>query len=74
MNTTQPTANTQIKKDGPYLVNGALRLNEQHIVTNAEGESLDYRDGKNYEVRNRVTLCRCGRSNNKPFCDGSHAA
>jgi CDGSH-type Zn-finger protein len=31
-------------------------------------------DGREYEVRNRVTLCRCGRSNNKPLCDGSHAA
>lgn len=29
-------------------------------------------DGEAYEVRNRVTLCRCGRSANKPFCDGSH--
>ena len=29
-------------------------------------------DGKTYTVRNRVTLCRCGRSHNKPFCDGSH--
>lgn len=29
-------------------------------------------DGKAYTIRNRVTLCRCGRSGNKPFCDGSH--
>ena len=31
-------------------------------------------DGFAYEVRNRVTLCRCGASKHKPFCDGSHAA
>jgi len=29
-------------------------------------------DGFEYEVRNRMTLCRCGVSKNKPFCDGSH--
>lgn len=29
-------------------------------------------DGEEYEVRNRVALCRCGRSGNKPFCDASH--
>ena len=31
-------------------------------------------DGKTYEIRNRLTLCRCGRSDNKPFCNGAHAA
>jgi CDGSH-type Zn-finger protein len=31
-------------------------------------------DGFEYEVRTRQTLCRCGRSENKPFCNGSHAA
>ncbi|MBE0477451.1 MAG: CDGSH iron-sulfur domain-containing protein [Coriobacteriia bacterium] len=31
-------------------------------------------EGRPYEVRNRVTLCRCGASANKPFCDGSHIA
>jgi hypothetical protein len=30
-------------------------------------------DGHAYEVRNRVTLCRCGKSTNKPFCNGAHA-
>jgi CDGSH-type Zn-finger protein len=29
-------------------------------------------DGFAYEVRNRITLCCCGKSENKPFCDGSH--
>jgi hypothetical protein len=29
-------------------------------------------DGERYEVRNRQTLCRCGHSGNKPFCDGTH--
>jgi CDGSH-type Zn-finger protein len=30
-------------------------------------------DGRELEVRNRVVLCRCGASRNKPLCDGSHA-
>jgi len=29
-------------------------------------------DGFVYEIHNRVVLCRCGGSPNKPFCDGSH--
>lgn len=37
------------------------------------GVTIESADGEAYEVRNRVTLCRCGASANKPFCDGSHA-
>jgi CDGSH-type Zn-finger protein len=33
---------------------------------------IESADGKIYEKRNRVTLCCCGKSLNKPFCDGSH--
>lgn len=36
------------------------------------GITIRSSDGQTYEVRHRVTLCRCGASNNKPFCDGSH--
>jgi len=33
---------------------------------------IESADGNMYEIRNRVTLCRCGKSSNKPFCDSSH--
>ena len=45
---------------GPLWVRGRIKI---------ESES-----GVPYEVRNRVTLCRCGASVNKPFCNGSHAS
>lgn len=48
-----------IRVSGPIWVRGGIRI-----------ESAN---GKNYEIRNRVTLCRCGASSNKPFCDGAHA-
>lgn len=38
------------------------------------GIAIEAADGTRYEVRNRVTLCRCGQSSNKPFCDGTHAS
>ncbi|MFA6269345.1 MAG: CDGSH iron-sulfur domain-containing protein [archaeon] len=36
------------------------------------GVEIKSSDGSIYEKRNRVCLCRCGKSRNKPFCDGSH--
>jgi CDGSH-type Zn-finger protein len=36
------------------------------------GIPIESSDGSLYETRNRVTLCRCGFSHNKPFCDGTH--
>lgn len=42
----------------------------------AEGESLEILDGQGRAFglggRRAITLCRCGASNNKPFCDSSH--
>jgi hypothetical protein len=38
----------------------------------AGGIPIESSDGQLYEVRNRVALCRCGRSKNTPFCDASH--
>ena len=44
--------------DGPYWVLGGI--------------PIEAPDGFVYEVRNRQLLCRCGKSKNKPFCDGTH--
>jgi CDGSH-type Zn-finger protein len=45
-------------RSGPIWVRGGIQV-----------EAVD---GHRYEVRNRLTLCRCGKSSNKPFCDGTH--
>lgn len=49
-----------MKVSGPIWVKGGIRIESS--------------DGTDYEIRNRVTLCRCGKSVNKPFCDGTHVA
>jgi CDGSH-type Zn-finger protein len=45
--------------DGPYIVRGNFR------VTDQDGNDIDL-------GRRTVALCRCGRSQIKPFCDGTH--
>lgn len=58
--TDSPTKITPYR-DGPYLVRGPFALVDQ--------------DGNEIEVRRRVVaLCRCGRSQIRPFCDGTHKA
>ena len=66
------TSRITVSKDGPYLVEGPVPLAEQHIVTNAEGDSLEWREGKQYAHEAQFALCRCGHSANKPFCDSTH--
>lgn len=45
-------------QDGPLLVNGSLE------VVSGTGRTIDR--------CTKTALCRCGHSNNKPYCDGSH--
>ncbi len=48
-------------KNGPYIVE-------------IKGKIKVIKGGKEEEMDAKVlALCRCGHSNNKPFCDGSHA-
>jgi CDGSH-type Zn-finger protein len=67
-----PAPRITITKNGPYLVTGDIPLAPQQIVTNAEGESLEWREGAPVAHEAQFALCRCGSSSNKPFCDGTH--
>lgn len=53
-----------VRKNGPYVVSGDL--NELELL-DAEGNKYDL-GGKP-----AISLCRCGGSVNKPFCDGTHS-
>jgi CDGSH-type Zn-finger protein len=65
-------AKIAIMLNGPYLVSGNVPLARQSIVTNADGESLDWKQGESFPDAAQYALCRCGHSANKPFCDGTH--
>jgi uncharacterized Fe-S cluster protein YjdI len=57
---TAETLETKVEvlKNGPLLVYGTLKVT--------------HKDGK-VEIKNKTTaFCRCGASNNKPYCDGTH--
>ena len=47
-----------VSKDGPYRIVGGVELNDPA--------------GSQPESKEHYTLCRCGESKNKPFCDGCH--
>jgi CDGSH-type Zn-finger protein len=61
-----------VSEDGPYIVTGSIPLSKQTIGTDAEGGSETWQQGKVYEAGETYSLCRCGNSKMKPFCDGSH--
>ena len=65
-------ARVQITANGPYKVSGGLPLAREVIGTNADGESVQWQQGRKLPSQSQYALCRCGHSANKPFCDGTH--
>mgnify|MGYP002625988791 CR=1 FL=1 len=49
------------RENGPFVVEGKL------ILLDHEGNQFTIPEGKE-----KIALCRCGASKNRPFCDGSH--
>jgi len=46
--------------------NGSIRVEGEFILCDLDGNAFDL------SGRSAISLCRCGHSENKPFCDGSH--
>jgi CDGSH-type Zn-finger protein len=61
-----------VTKDGPYRIEGSVPLAVQRIVPNQTGESIEWEQGRSFEAPREYSLCRCGQSATKPFCDESH--
>jgi 3-phenylpropionate/trans-cinnamate dioxygenase ferredoxin subunit len=55
----------KINKDGPYVISGD---------DVAQVQLVDF-EGKPVQPRSptKISLCRCGASTMKPFCDGTHS-
>ena len=47
--------------------NGSIRVDGDFTIVDQEGRPFDLAG------RTTISLCRCGQSSNKPFCDGTHS-
>ena len=56
----EPLVEIKVRDNGPYKVTGPVRL------IDADGGAFEVPEGK------AIVLCRCGRSQSKPFCDATH--
>jgi CDGSH-type Zn-finger protein len=61
-----------IEADGPYQVEGGIPLVRKTQIVSEYGEPIGWQKGELIPTDPTYTLCRCGRSKNKPFCDFSH--
>jgi CDGSH-type Zn-finger protein len=69
---SNPEMRIRVSENGPYLVSGKIPISNRVIVCDDKGTPLRWSEGENYKAQEKHCLCRCGQSENKPFCDGTH--
>lgn len=60
----------KIMENGPYIVSGNIPLIEKIITL--EGDRYIYKEGRQFPRKKTYKLCRCGKSENHPYCDREH--
>jgi len=65
-------ARIKVTENGPYIVTGGVPLLRMVIEIDSYGDPLMWREVERYPDRGSYALCRCGKSGNKPYCDGAH--
>jgi CDGSH-type Zn-finger protein len=61
-----------IRPNGPYKVLGGIPLVRKVQIVSEHGEPLAWKKEETIPTDETYTLCRCGRSGDKPFCDRTH--
>jgi CDGSH-type Zn-finger protein len=62
----------KVALNGPYIVNGGIPLSKMVIEADDEGYPYQWREVETYPQRESYALCRCGKTQNKPYCDNTH--
>jgi CDGSH-type Zn-finger protein len=62
----------RVTEDGPYRVTGSVPIARQTIVSDEHGDSVRWEQGEVFDAPATYSLCRCGHSSTKPFCDDTH--
>src|SRR5215204_7104895 len=70
---TSPPPRIEATPNGPYRLTGVRRIRWREKVSTPQGEPITWRDAELIaDGDEEYWLCRCGSSQNKPFCDSSH--
>ncbi len=62
----------KVMENGPFVISGEIPLIKLVLKTDEEGYPYEWTEKHRYPLQKSYSLCRCGQSKNKPFCDGTH--